>query len=181
MKNLLSTIVLVACAASVFTACQKDNSKGRLDPNAKIYISPAPGVKAAAANPEHLSAREIVLQASEVLFNVKSSMGFDDWNRDTINNRLLMGSTAVIAQFGTLDTVFICGRDIILVIDDERNHPIDTIAYTSNQTMNIAEKAIREAYAREDYASCYRLFEQAFTFIPITGKEWRALKAEGRN
>lgn len=185
MKNLLSTIILVACAASVFTACQKDDNKGKLDPNAKVYVSPAPGVKAA-KDTLHLSAREIVLQAEGILFNTPgvgstSSMGVDDWNRDTINNRIMLGSTCVIASDGKLDSTFIDSRDMLLVILDGRNHPTDTIAYVSDKTLEVAAKTIREAYNREDYASCYRLFEQAFTFVPITGKEWRALKAVGDN
>lgn len=185
MKNLLYTIVLVTCAATIFTACQKDDSKGRLDPSAKVYISPAPGVKAT-ENTLHLSAREIVLQAENILFNSPgvsstSSMAVDDWNRDTINNRLMLSATCVIASDGKLDSTFIDSRDMLLVILDKRNHPTDTIAYVSDKTLKVAAKTIREAYDREDYASCYRLFEQAFTFVPITGKEWRALKVVGDN
>lgn len=183
MKNLLSTIILVACAASVFTACQKDNSKGKLDPSAKVYISPAPGVKAAAANPEHLSAREIVLQAQRLVMDSIANRGIDDWSRDTVNNRLLMLSTDVIEVNGDLATGFIEARDIIFVTVDAQsssNRAKDTIAYISNQTMDVAEKAIREAFGREDYTSCYKLFETAFTFVPITGKEWLNLKAQGK-
>lgn len=55
----------------------------------------------------------------------------------------------------------------------------DTIAYIPNAVMREAEKNITEAYARGDYAACYKLFDTAITFFPITGAEWRALKEQG--
>lgn len=186
MKNLLSTIVLVACAVSVFTACRKDDNKGKLDPSAKVYISPAPGVKAAAANPEHLSAREIVLQARMISWPHNDNeekhyrLGVDDWNRDTVNNRLMLSSTHVISYEGELALTFIGAHDMVLVLLNDELMARDTIAYIPNHTIIEADKAIRAAYAREDYASCYKLFETAFRFIPITGEEWRDLKAANK-
>ncbi|MEG1936930.1 MAG: hypothetical protein RR132_05245 [Rikenellaceae bacterium] len=55
----------------------------------------------------------------------------------------------------------------------------DTCAYIPNAVMIEAEKNIKAAYARGDYAACYKLFDTALTFYPITGAEWRALKAQG--
>lgn len=56
---------------------------------------------------------------------------------------------------------------------------IDTIAYIPNKVGIKAEKNIKEAYANGDYITCYELFKKAYTFYPITGAEWRALKAQG--
>lgn len=185
MKNLLSTIILVACAASVFTSCQKDNSKGKLDPSAKVYISPAPGVKGADqvfnkayGDQKILTAHEIVLQTQRLMPN---GLDIDDWNKDSVNDRFICGSTWVVNMFGELSDVMITSRDMIFVTVNEENRAKDTIAYIPNKVMIEAEKAITAAYNAGDYVTCYRLFEEAFTFIPTTGKQWGELKSKGEN
>lgn len=55
----------------------------------------------------------------------------------------------------------------------------DTIGYIPNRVVEQAETAIHSAFEAGDYEECMRLFEQAYIFIPITGAEWRALKAKG--
>ena len=57
----------------------------------------------------------------------------------------------------------------------------DTIAYVPNAQMEAAEPLVRAAYARGDYDECYRILEKAYTFIPITGAQWRKLKAANKN
>lgn len=177
--------VLVLFIALSLFSCKKDN-KGLLDPNATVSIRPAAGVK---AYDRHLTAEEIVHKTSDIAFMTfhnpekthwaEASRGFADHQRDFENMRLLMYSTDVVAQNGTLEEGFIEGRDIVLRILDQRLEPIDTIAYISNSIIIQAEKEIRAAYAAEDYETCYRLFDNAFVFQPITGAEWRALKEQG--
>lgn len=178
MKKLL--FIAAACVALV--ACKKDSGNdGRLDPNATVALNPAPGVKAYdPENPEHLTARQIVEQANAMI-SVGGIMGIDDWNRDLENNRIIGSSTWVVAQNGTLETSLISDSDLILVTFDHENHPVDTIAYIPNSIMRETEKQITNAYNASDYATCYRLFEEAFVFTPITGAEWLELKAEGKN
>lgn len=178
MKKLL----LIAAACLVLSGCKKE-SDGRLDPNATVALNPAPGVKAAAedaGNPAHLTARQIVEQANALLAG-ESITGIDDWNRDLDRNRIVMSSTWVIRQNGELETYALGMRDQILVTLDEENHPVDTIAYIPNSVMQDLEQRITAAYEAGDYATCYRLFEEGFVFIPITGAEWLELKAEGKN
>jgi hypothetical protein len=55
----------------------------------------------------------------------------------------------------------------------------DTIAYIPNSVLRNAKGLIRAAYDKGDYTTVYALFNKAFTFKPITGAEWRALKAKG--
>lgn len=112
MKQLV--ICAVALVAVALTACQDKKDNGKLDPEAKVYISPAQGVKADTENPNHLTARQIVEQAQRFIMS-NGTMGVDDWNRDFVNNRLILTSTAVIAENGTLETGFIIARDMILV------------------------------------------------------------------
>lgn len=185
MKNLLHTIVLVACATSLFTACQKEdnNNNGKLDPNALISIRPAPGVKAT-GNTKYLSAHEIVKQTSSFCFirpnGDETGRGFASHQRDTINNRLLMYGTDVIDQFGELYTAFIEASNYIFVTRGERLAIIDTIAYIPNSVMRKAESSITEAYRKGDYATCYKIMDSAFIFYPITGEEWLELKKDNK-
>ena len=92
-----------------------------------------------------------------------------------------MSSTWVIRQNGELETYALGMRDQVLVTLDEENYPVDTIAYIPNSVMQDLEQRITAAYDAGDYATCYRLFEDAFVFTPITGAEWLELKAEGKN
>lgn len=174
--------VLTAASVALFSCNDSKSGKGKLDPSAKVYISAAPGVRSVADSdkPGHLSAREIVRQAQGMCFNETHSMGVEDWNRDTVNNRFMYHGTMIIAQNGTLDTGFIDAVDMVLVTLTHDLLPLDTIAYLPNQVLRDAGKVIRAAYEREDYAACYSLFEKAYTFIPITGEEWRALKAQNK-
>ncbi len=179
MKKLL----LIAAACLVLSGCKKD-SDGRLDPNATVALNPAPGVKAAAedaGNPAHLTARQIVEQADALLATEIGILGIADWNRDFDRNRIVMSSTWVIAQDGTLYDIALKARNHILVTLDRENHPVDTIAYIPNSVMQDLEQRVMAAYEAADYATCYRLFEEGFVFTPITGAEWLELKAEGKN
>lgn len=188
MKHLLLTALALTTIA--FTACEKKGD-GRMDPNSKISIRAADGVPVKAeSNPKHLTALEIVEQTSEVYFwsvsvnpTEPTRRGFSDGQRDYVNARLLMHSSDVIDSQGKLTLAFIEGRDCMLVIkhfapENENYVSLDTVAYIPNSTMRAAEKAIKEAYANKDYEACYALFDQAFRFTPITGEEWRELKAK---
>lgn len=189
MKNLF--IILLAAIAVV--GCKKDKNNGMLDPNAKIAINPAPGIKSRTDNPNHLSAKEIVEQATIMSWwNYKITgtnsieRGFNDAQRDVANCRLYMASTDVVDELGRLTLEFIEGEDYILEAwyNWEASNPNfykDTIAYIPNVVIRAAETKIKAAYAAKDYAQCYKLMDEAFTYTPITGAEWRALKAEGKN
>ncbi len=179
MKKLL----LIAAACVALVACKKESGNGgRLDPNATVALNPAPGVKTYdPENPDHLTAREIVERANAMLATEIGILGIDDWNRDLERNRIVMSSTWVIAQNGTLYGVAMKARDHVLVTLNDDNRPADTIAYIPNSVMQDLEERITSAYDAEDYATCYRLFEDAFVFTPITGAEWLELKAEGKN
>lgn len=187
MKHLL----LILCFSVVASACSSDDGGGRLDPDAMVALNAAPEGKAdgvGGTKTGRLTAKEVVEQASVMSFwndarnpNKAMARGFADHQRDTANNRLLMYGTDVIAQRGYLTTVFIEGRDFIFEIFDVENHPIDTIAYIPNAIIRAAEAQIKEAYARGDYATCYRVMDEAYQFTPITGEEWRALKKAGNN
>lgn len=185
MKQLF--ILLFAVAAFVGCEKEKDNL---LDPNAMIAINPAPDIKAE-TNPKHLSAKEIVEQATILSFwNTKfwdqaaQEREFGDHQKDFINHRLLMAGFDIIQTTGALELWFIEGSDFLVEAWYDRGKPEfrkDTIAYIPNAVIRAAEVKIKEAYANKDYKECYRLMDEAFTYTPITAAEWRALKAAGNN
>lgn len=180
MKKLLFIFIVLFLAG-----CEKEpTTKGKLDPNALISIRPAAGVKS------YLSAKEIVKQVSDLSFyntkitSTELTRGFAPAQRDTLNVRLMMWGTDIIDQQGLYHPNFIEGKDFVFrkAVDLGHYPPIyDTLAYIPNSVITEAREKIVTAFADSNYTEVYRLFDVAFTFTPITGPEWRALKASGQN
>jgi hypothetical protein len=130
-----------------------------------------------------------VKQTTEISFiwadiNKPVGRSFASEQRDTVSvpPKLLMWATDVIMLDGALQTDFITAIDVVLVHYDQDNFTgKDTIAYIPNSVLRTAETAIRAAYAAQDIEACYTVFNEAYTFTPITGAEWRALKAINEN
>lgn len=182
---------LITCAVAILalTACNKQKNDPWND-SAMVSISPAQGVTIGKAdlpeNPERLSAIEVVKQAELITCrqpgqDYPPSRGINDDSRDFENVRLLMYSSDVIGQTGDLGEFLLVAEDVVFTTLNERNERKDTLAYVPNRVLRDAAVKIREAYAAKDYQTCYNLFEKAYTFIPITGAEWRELKARGEN
>lgn len=57
----------------------------------------------------------------------------------------------------------------------------DTLAYVPNQQRYDNYKKMLELKENEDWDGIYEMYENAFTFIPCTGKEYRELKERGEN
>lgn len=190
----MKRLILFLAVAVLFAACDdKDKGNGKLDPNAMISLRAAPSGRAA-ASPNHLSALEIVKQTMEIEFinedkfpdTKRLSREFGDNQRDLANERLLMYGSDIITPRGEWLDDFIGGSNVVLTraAPADAQYPdghIDTIAYIKNATLREARILAKAAFDREDYKTVYELFDQAFTFIPITGEEWRELKAQGLN
>lgn len=186
MKQLV--ICAVALVAVALTACQDKKDNGKLDPNAMIALNGVEAKSTMAANAERLTPLEVVKYATVICYwnralqSTHIERGFSEGQRDETNVRLLMFSTDIIGQYGTYEPDFIESEDVILVKGIEFPELIiDTIAYVPNKVLRDAQKVIKAAYDEGDYATCYAIFNEAFTFIPITGKEWLELKAKGKN
>lgn len=187
MKKLFYLLIAV-----VLIACKTDEPKAFVIKDTDmISIRPSQGtaMKVKATEPTHLSALEIVKQTTEIAFiwadiNKPVGRSFASEQRDTVSAtpKLLMWATDVIMLDGTLQTDFITATDVVLV-HYELNTPTnrDTIAYIPNSVLKTAETAIRAAYEAKDIEACYTAFNTAYTFTPITGAEWRALKLAGQN
>lgn len=189
--------VLIFTLTLFLISCENE-AVFKLDPNAKIYIKPAENgwvneAQKVKSNSEHLSALEIVKQAT-IISTPDFERSFIAEQRDSLSTppKLLMWATDVLTESGLLQTKdntgyvgFIDTKDVVFVRYSthswEPNNVIDTIAYIPNSTLRAAETAIRAAFEAKDIDECYRVFNEAYTFRPITGAEWRALKDKGEN
>lgn len=194
MKNLILIITL----AGLLTACETDKIF-KTDPLAMIHITEQQSgvVKSSTAkiksNPEHLSGIEIVRQTKEICLVLNNTVTGDGSNeasryfhenqRDTTSTppKLLMFATDVITEYGTLSEELLTCTDVVLARWLNEKGLRDTIAYIPNATIRDAAVAIRRAFSDNDSDECYRLFNEAYTFIPITGAEWRELRSNGQN
>ena len=188
----MEKIYYILIIAILATSCKVKNEPKepfRLDPNATILLRPAKGVPlkvkslAPAAEPVHLTALEIVKQTETMCYtNIKQfgdqtvRRGFADAQRDFEIPALKMWGTDIIDQDGNYQTEFIESENIVLVTKGFT----DTIAYIPNSVIKSARVAIKAAYDANNTEEVYKLFNTAFTFTPMTGAEWRALKDEGK-
>lgn len=200
MKHL--TLLLSLLLAVAITSCdktaepKKEQEKPavfKIDPKSPVKIKPAKGtiLKAPALYStdtiQHLTALEIVKQTIAMVFIRKqdgkdSNVGFANELRDTISEIpcLKMYAMDIIDREGNYVPEFIEASDIVFTRKIGENK-YDTIAYTPNKVVRRAERLVKKALAEKDTVAVYELFETAFTFIPITGGEWRDMKAKGLN
>jgi len=159
-----------------------------------ISIRPASGVKlkvksqldSTIVDTVHLSALEIVKKTTIIQYNfnnVKWERVFESNQRDTISNTpcLKMYGLDIINQEGNYVPDFIEATNCILIKFDLHapyGAPRDTLAYIPNATLRAAEILIKQAYEAKDIELVIKTFNEAFTFIPITGAEYKALKAK---
>lgn len=147
--------------------------KGKLDPNAMILIKPAKGVQLR-STVSGLTALEVVEQAVNIKWQSHyfSNVYYDDIkdiartfieeHKDYDKPALLMWGTDIITQEGEYYRDMTYAFNV--VITDNHN---DTIAYIPDAIINAARPLIEAAYADQNYTEVYRLFNEAFTFIPI--------------
>lgn len=132
---------------------------------------------------------------------VEGNFGIAPEMRDVEHSRIKMWAEMVISKrpfkengqrvdkWTLLDDGWIANRDVRIEMsnldqfttDDGTIVPALTkvVAYIPNAKMDEAQKAIRKAWEAGNNEEVYRLFNEAFTFIPITNNEWEALKAKG--
>ncbi len=187
MKKLLllfiAPLLLVSCG-------DDDEPKQKIwDPNATVLIKPDktafPKTKAT-ENTEHLSALEIVKQGdylefiatysdNEPIEPVSARRGFSENQKDYTIPALKMWGTDIIDQEGIFVKDFIYAYDMVVI-----NTNKDTIAYIPNKVLQDVRKPLEKAYNEKRYEDVYKMFDDAFTFRPITHKEWEELKKQGK-
>ncbi len=203
MRNLL---LLLTATLLIFGSCKDDKQK-IWDPNAMVLIKPdksafAPKSKMIDDNtPQHLSALEIVKQGTSLHYinwydgngtnkleqGERATYGFADVQKDFNIPALKMWGVHIINQDGRFIKNFIYAEDVVVCKDTtikidsyHRIRIIDTIAYVPNSVLINAQQPIETAYDEGRYEDVYKMFDEAYTFRPITGAEWRELKAQGK-
>lgn len=199
---------MLALGAGVLAGCKKEKN-GPLDPSAMLALNApkeapaneAASTKAADGEQQRLTPRQVIERATELFFYYRDSdkssqpgqNDIGDERRDFTNNRILLYNSFVIDDLGRLNTNFLDGSDFLLMEEREFDghdfpswHPyfglditVDTIAYIPSRIIQEASAKIKAAYARGDYATCYKLFEEAYVFYPITGRELKELQERG--
>lgn len=204
MRNLIIILALIATLGSC------NNKNKQLDPDAKLSITGVSSPVKSQNNQGILGTEitdsvEFILKYAWAFKNSYGSraIGFLDGymdNRDFINKKFKFSGNDVINSKGELaeivmqcdDFVFTTGLDkngkaqnpqIAPIATDPEylRSPLDTIAYIPQSVILTARAAITKAFNEGDYETCYKLFDNAYVFIPTTGAKWRALKAQGKH
>jgi hypothetical protein len=182
MKKLLFVLSVL-----LILSCQKEEvNTFHLAPNAQVKIKPASSFLRSGST-QHLSDKEIVKQCVMIsCYNIPTfgnqavDAGFSDSQRDTLSNPPCLKRWATdlinydISNGYYLVPDFIYATDLVFcrVVNNKR----DTIAYTPNAIIKQMEADIKDALSKQDTVLAYNVFNNNFTFTPITGSEWRALK-----
>ena len=180
MKKVIYLFVVVLLMA----ACKGNEPQKKVfDSNAMIVIRGQQGQGGSPAQRamiDGLTDLEIVQKAGNIKFTshwmgnsyygkaIEIARTFGDKDKDFNKPALLMQGVDIIAydegkNFITKD--FIYGYNVF--ITDTLN---DTIAYVPNEVLENARKPIEEAWERGDYDAIYRMFNEAFTFLPVKKK-----------
>lgn len=177
MKKFIYLFVLSA----LLVACKgNDPQQKKFDPNAMIVLkgqSPVAGTSVQNAMVGGLTNLEVVQRAVNIKWTShwgdnfywdepkQIARTFLDTHKDFNKPALLMWGTDIIAYDGVSNYFmkdFIYGYDVF--ITDDNN---DTIAYVPNEVLEAARQPIEDAWNRGDYDAVYKMFNEAFTFLPI--------------
>lgn len=172
MKKLISFLFLFGLLLSCDPKPEVEIDKGQLDPNAMITIRPAEGVKLRSIVP-NLTALQIVQNAVNIKWQSHwSGNNYYETPKDIARTFLETMKDYEIPALKMLGIDVITSegeyyRDLTyafnVVITDVNN---DTIAYVPDEVIDTARPLIETAFEDGNYAEVYRLFDEAFTFIP---------------
>ena len=125
----------------------------------------------------------------------KGTAGVSEEMKDYTNCRFVMAPWMVIKKLPEkrlpdgsytykyeLNETWITNREVTLLATETLNLGIsagEIIGYIPNKQMEEAEKAIRKAFAEKDSEKVFKLFNDAYTFIPIREGKWNELKEKG--
>lgn len=172
MKKILFLLV-----GLLLISCDPENApepKGKLDPNAMIVIKPAKGVQLR-STVTGLTALEVVERAHAITYQshytsnvyndnpIITGRSFRSEDKDYEIPALLMAGIDVINIEGNYYKDFTNAFSVFITDINQ-----DTIAYVPDAVINSARPLIEQAYSDEDYTEVYRLFNEAFTFLPIS-------------
>ena len=180
--------------------------KFEFDDNSYLYLNvdKSSTMKAEADKPipkdQNLTPQQIMKVACGIDATLKSSgrrggTGVSEEMKDYTNCRFVMAPWMVIKKLPEkrlpdgsytykyeLNETWITNRDVTLAAIETPSLGLsagELIGYIPNKQMEEAEKAIRKAFAEKDSETVFKLFNDAYTFIPIRQKAYDELKAKG--
>lgn len=181
--------------------------KFEFDDNSYLYLNVYKNstMKAEAETPipkdQNLTPQQIMKVATGIEALLKdnegrrAATGVSEEMKDYVNCRFVMAPWMVIEKLPEkrlpdgsytykyeLNETWITNRDVTLGAIETPElglAPGELIGYIPNKQMEEAEKAIRKAFAEKDSEKVFKLFNEAYTFIPIRQKAYDELKAKG--
>lgn len=145
---------------------------------------------------EYLSENSLGGYVERELYKEGSRIGIADFQKDTVNNIITLWKHYIVDELFDemgeksgeyfLRLGFITAKDVVITGKFYRDknasyerYICDTLAYIPNSVLQAAYPPIKEAFDKGDYNTAFKLFQEAYQAIPITGEEWRELKAKG--
>lgn len=205
----MTTLLAALLAAVVLTSCGGDKPSDKmLDKNAMVYINVEDGKSTRAVNPDlpdnpaHLSPKELVAQAENMIRTTT----------DGIEGTLYLGGLIAEGdylashgrkvgepQYKLLDQAkFVFWGDFVIDVEDKEHPKLveeffkstevrfedkagNVIGYIPQRVFREAWEEVKKAFDSKDYDRVYKLFQETYTAYPCTTEEWQKLKAEGKN
>ena len=205
------TTLLLSCLLLVgLGACGGDKPSDKLlDKDAMVYVNVQDGKTTRAVNPDlpdnpaHLSPKELVAQAENMMFDDPEGIESTMWLGGIIyegDPLTTMGRKAGEYQYKLLDEAkFVFWGDFVIDTNYKTNEPMlkdvffkatnvrfydkadNIIGYIPQRVLKDAWERIQKHFAGKEYDKVYQIFRETYQAYPCTTEEWNKLKAEGRN
>lgn len=186
-------ILIALLSALIFSSCKKqdDVKKFLYDGDAKVHIKEAKGLRSE-ETAQPLSWAEIV-RAPRVAITrtdrdgrpLAEGLYFSNELRDLQKNELLLPGSLLISMRSNrevyIDDEWVLSTDFCIYIPSADYKHRDTVAYIPNADRTAFMNEVQRLFKEGDSDAIYTLFRDSFKAKRVTGKEWRALKAQGLN
>ena len=206
----ITTLLAWLLATVVLTSCGGDKPSDKLlDKNAMVYVNVQDGKTTRAVNPDlpdnpaHLSPKELVAQAENMMFDDPKGIESTLWLGGLIKEGDYLashGRKVGEPQYKLLDEAkFIFWGDFVIDTNYKTNEPMlkdvffkatnvrfydkadNIIGYIPQRVLKDAWERIQKHFAAKEYDKVYQIFRETYQAYPCTTEEWNKLKAEGRN
>lgn len=203
--------MVITCLVALFalSGCKEEPKSKVLDANAMVTINVTDGKSTRTVNPDlpdnpkHLSPRDLVEQAWEMVSDFDGIKDARLWLAGKIEEGDYLavhgGRKAGEYQYKLIDEAkFIFWGDFVINVDDPNNPKLvdhfftsknvrfedkegNIIGYIPQRVFRESWVKVVEAFEAKDYERVYKLFQETYTAFPCTPEEYAKLKEEGKN
>lgn len=193
--------LLTAVAALSFLSACDDDDNGKLDPNANLYINGVDKTNKAATSNARYTAAEICRMDSLFLLCYRENIGMITFDViqpstphvdnpqvliiDSVNTRIAMRAANITALDGVWGkNPFLDSESDVYLMKGLWERGMyqaigDTLAYVPRDQRAAVYDTLSVLFAKEDWNTVYKVFQEAMTFVPCTGEEYKALQDAG--